>query len=132
MLFSRSLCAKMPGPYWKHQVNRAGSDLDDCRKKLDNLLKGGSGAVVDATPQEVFRNGNTVVEIAIKTKKDRKADKNEWRRSSDNKNVVKRTTVVEMLTEEEAKKEKWAKYLATGELPPRPGTYVKALFVKYS
>ncbi len=123
----------MPGPYWTHQVNQAGSDIDDCRRKLDNLIKseGGGGCA----PRQVFRNGNTVVEIAIKTKKDDVDRKNEWRRvdgggsssEQEKKKVVKRTTVVERLTEAEAEKERartagirWGKSLATGQLPKRP------------
>ncbi len=117
----------MPGPHWNYQVNQAGSDIDDCRRKLDYLLKGDGDS--DGRAAEVFRSGNTVVEIAIKTKKDRRGgeerkrceeDKNQWVRTPEKK-LVKRTTVVERLTEAEADKRgmKWGKSLATGQIPPR-------------
>ena len=112
----------MPGPHWTHQVRSADSDIDDCRRKLDRLLQRDDGD--DGESKQVFRNANTVVEIAIKTRKDKPSShgKNERSSKSPGKKLVKRTTVVERLTEDEASKEgvKWGRSLATGKVAPRP------------
>jgi hypothetical protein len=62
--------AKMPGPFWKQTVNQLDKDIERCKAQAARL---------DQSHEEVFqgqvyRNSNTVVEVSIKTKKDKKRE----------------------------------------------------------
>lgn len=50
---------QMPGPHWKHSVQRLHKSLDRCQEQAEVIAQSG----------EIFKNGNTVVEVNIKTRK---------------------------------------------------------------
>eukprot|EP00095_Tigriopus_kingsejongensis_P011310 maker-scaffold14_size734282-snap-gene-6.30 protein:Tk11310 transcript:maker-scaffold14_size734282-snap-gene-6.30-mRNA-1 annotation:"family transcriptional regulator" len=62
----------MPGPMWKHSVKTLDQRLDLCRTQASVIER--MEAKPDSTiRKEIFNNGNTMVEVAIRTKRASKA-----------------------------------------------------------
>ena len=60
----------MPGPLWKHTVRNMDSQLENCRQQIDRLATEEGEVGKNGTfRKEIFNNANTVVEVAIKTKR---------------------------------------------------------------
>ena len=60
----------MPGPLWKHQVRNLDNQLDNCRNEIDRLTIGQGEVGPNGTiRKEIYNNANTVVEVAIKTRR---------------------------------------------------------------
>ena len=79
----------MPGPKWKENIRNADSNLDKVRRQIDRLNKEKRQNVLndsEATVQreEIYKSGHTVVEVAIKTKKNKSLKEKEKSQEKEN------------------------------------------------